>query len=180
MPQGVFIDLHYLKTLKLTESTPIAWCRDTQDINKVENYIPAYLHRSNNHLWEVTDMEHYILTDLEWKGNKNFVGCMYIRHPGEKHVDYLLSKYGVPSTISSQQHCISPQINRFVSIGEDLPTNNVSMSPLCNKSTQNLAIAIPAEDTNNENTKSPYVSDQCAKKTTFQQTTSLTVTLIKK
>jgi hypothetical protein len=35
-PQGVFIDLCYLKTLKPTESAPIAWCPDTQDINKVK------------------------------------------------------------------------------------------------------------------------------------------------
>jgi hypothetical protein len=69
-PQGIFIDLHYLKTLKPTESAPIAWCWDTQDINKVENYVLANLCRSNKHLWEVTDMEHYVLTDLEWKGNK--------------------------------------------------------------------------------------------------------------
>jgi hypothetical protein len=37
LPQGVFIDLCYLKTLKPTESAPIAWCWDSQDINKVEN-----------------------------------------------------------------------------------------------------------------------------------------------
>jgi hypothetical protein len=37
LPQGVFIDLRYLKTLKPTEAAPIVWCWDTQDINKVEN-----------------------------------------------------------------------------------------------------------------------------------------------
>ncbi len=83
-PQGFFFDLCYLKTLKPTESAPIAWCWDTQDINKVKNYVLAYLCRSNNHLWEVTHAEHYILMDLEWNGNElieKFVGCMYIQHP---------------------------------------------------------------------------------------------------
>jgi hypothetical protein len=46
---------------------------------------------------------------------------------------------------------------------EDLPTKDVSMSPLCNKSTWNLAIAIPAEETNNKNPKSLNVRDQHAK-----------------
>ncbi len=117
-------------------------------------------------MWEITDTEHYVLTDLEWKGNKsieNFVGCMEIRHPKEKHVDIFLNKYGVPSTTSSQQRCISPRINRNGSIVEDLPTNNVSMSPLRNKSTRNLAIAIPAEETIYKNPKSSDVSDQHAK-----------------
>jgi hypothetical protein len=111
-------------------------------------------------------MEHYVLTDLEWKGNEsieNFMGCMYICHPKEQHVDYFLTRYGLPSTTSSQQCCISPQINRNLSIVEDLPTNNVSTSPLRNKSTRNLVIAIPAEETNNKNPKFPNARDQCAK-----------------
>jgi hypothetical protein len=89
---------------------------------------------------------------------------MYIQHPEEMHVDYFLNKYGVPSTTSSQQCCISLQIKRNIIIVEDLPTNDVSTSPLRNKSTWNLAIAIPAEETNNENPMSPDVRDQCAKK----------------
>jgi hypothetical protein len=74
-----------------------------------------------------------------------------------------LTKYGVPSTTSSQQRCISPQIIRNVSIVEDLPTNYVSTSPPCNESPRNLAIAIPAEETNKKNPKSPNVRDQHAK-----------------
>ncbi len=81
----------------------------------------------------------------------------------EKYVDYFLTKYGVPSTTSSQQCCLSPQIKRNVGIVEDLPNKDVSTSPLHNKSTRNLAIAIPAEETNNKNPKSPNVRDQCVK-----------------
>jgi hypothetical protein len=64
---------------------------------------------------------------------------------------------------SSQQRFISPQINRNISIVDDLPTINFSTSPLRNESTRNLAIAIPAEETHNENPKSPNVRDQRAK-----------------
>jgi hypothetical protein len=104
--------------------------------------------------------------DLEWKGDKlieNFVGCMYIQLPEEKHVDYFLIKYGVPSTTSSQQCPIPPWINRNVSIVGDLPTNDISTSPLLNESTRNLAIAIPAEETNKKNPKSLDVRDQHTK-----------------
>jgi hypothetical protein len=46
---------------------------------------------------------------------------------------------------------------------EDPPTKDVSTSPLHNKSTCNLTISIPSEETNNENPKSPNVRDQCVK-----------------
>ncbi len=56
-----------------------------------------------------------------------------------------------------------PKSTKKVSIVEDLPTNNVSMSPLCNETTRNLAIANFAEETSNKNLKSPNVRDQHTK-----------------
>jgi len=58
---GQIIDIPYLKQLAMLAIVPIAYCK-YPDIDKVENFVPAYLQRFTRNTWQLLDQEDVLLT----------------------------------------------------------------------------------------------------------------------
>ena len=56
LPPGQIIDIPYLKQLAIKAIVPIAYCKNP-DIDKVENFVPAYLLRFTRNIWQLLDEE---------------------------------------------------------------------------------------------------------------------------
>jgi len=54
LPPGQMIDIPYLKQLAMKEIVPIAYCKNP-DIEKVENFVPAFLQRFTRNIWQLLD-----------------------------------------------------------------------------------------------------------------------------
>ena len=61
LPPGQIIDIPFLKDLAIRAIVPIAYCTKF-DIDKVENFVPAYLHRFTRHQWQLLDELDYVLS----------------------------------------------------------------------------------------------------------------------
>jgi hypothetical protein len=56
LPPGQIIDIPYLKQLAIKAIVPIAYCKKP-DIDKVKNFVPAYLLRFTRNIWQLLDEE---------------------------------------------------------------------------------------------------------------------------
>ncbi len=62
LPLGTIIDIQILKQLAIHAEVPVAYCKNL-DIDKVENFVPAYLYKFTRHdMWQLLDEEDFILT----------------------------------------------------------------------------------------------------------------------
>ncbi len=90
MPTGQIIDIPFLKNLAIRDIVPIAYSTKF-DFDKVENFVPAYLHRFTRHQWQLLDELDYVLSTHYWDEQDdcilNLFGT-YMQHPEEKFVEY--------------------------------------------------------------------------------------------
>ena len=90
LPEDLVIGLEYMSNLKLHESVPIAWCVNTNQVCKMQSFVPAFLTRVTKHMWEVTDVDDLIIQNLDWKGGKGIENMMgiYIQHPVKRLMEF--------------------------------------------------------------------------------------------
>jgi hypothetical protein len=90
LPLGTIIDIPYLKQLAIHAEVPVAYCKNP-NIDKVKNFVPAYLYRFTRHLWQLLDEEDCILSQHYWEERNdsilNLFGT-YMQHLEEKFVQY--------------------------------------------------------------------------------------------
>jgi hypothetical protein len=70
---------------------PIAWCKNTKEVNCKEFFVPAYVTCISKHQYKVTDADDMGMIALEWDGNKgvrNLVKCTYIKFPMKNYDNY--------------------------------------------------------------------------------------------
>jgi len=90
LPVCTIIDIRYLKQLAIHAEVPVAYCKNP-DIDKVENFVPAYLYRFTRHMWQLLDEEDFILSQHYWEeGDDSILNLFgtYMQHPEEKFVKY--------------------------------------------------------------------------------------------
>jgi len=90
LPLGTIIDIQYLKQLAIHAEVPVAYCNNP-NIDKVENFIPAYLYRFTRHMWQLLDEENFILSQHYWEeGDDSILNLFgtYMQHLEEKIVQY--------------------------------------------------------------------------------------------
>ena len=90
LPPGQIIDIPFLKDLAIRAIVPIAYCTKF-DIDKVENFVPAYLHRFTRHQWQLLDELDYVLSTHYWDEQDDCIMNLfgtYMQHPEEQFVEY--------------------------------------------------------------------------------------------
>jgi hypothetical protein len=91
LPPGQIIELPFLKELDIRAIVPIAYCLKS-DIDKVKNFVPAYLHRFTRHQWQLLDELDTVLSTHYWDEQDdciiNLFGT-YMQHPEEQFVEYI-------------------------------------------------------------------------------------------
>jgi len=70
LPSGQMIDIPYLKQLAMKEILPIAYCK-IPDIDKVENFVPAYLQRFTRKIWPLLDAVEIFLSQHNWDDDRD-------------------------------------------------------------------------------------------------------------
>jgi hypothetical protein len=90
LPPGQLIDISFLRELDIRAIVPIAYCLKS-NIDKVENFVPAYLHRFTRHQWQLLDELDTVLSTHYWDEQDdciiNLFGT-YMQHPEEQFVEY--------------------------------------------------------------------------------------------
>jgi hypothetical protein len=66
LPPGQMIDIPYLKQLAMKAIVPIAYCKNP-DIEKVKNFVPAYLQRLTRNIWQLLDQEDVLFSQHNWE-----------------------------------------------------------------------------------------------------------------
>jgi len=66
LPPGQIIDIPYLKQLAMKAIVPIAYCKNP-DIEKAEDFVPAYLQRFTRNIWQLLDKEEILLSQHNWE-----------------------------------------------------------------------------------------------------------------
>ena len=61
LPLDQIIDIPYLKQLSMLPIIPIAYCK-YPNIDKVENFVPAYLQKFTRNNWQLFDQEDVLLS----------------------------------------------------------------------------------------------------------------------
>ena len=102
LPPGQMIDIPYLKQLAMKEIVPIAYCKNP-DIEKVENFVPAYLQRFTRNIWQLLDAEEILLSQHNWDddGDDSIMKLFgtFTQHPEEDFVIYFC---GTPVAASEE------------------------------------------------------------------------------
>ena len=103
LPPGQMIDIPYLKQLAMKEIVPIAYCTKP-DIDKVENFVPAYLQRFTRNIWHLLDAEEIFLSQHNWDddGDDSMMKLFgtYFQHPEDDFVVYF---GGTPVATSNER-----------------------------------------------------------------------------
>jgi len=90
LPPGQIIDIPYLKQLAIKAIVPIANYKNP-DIDKVENFDPAYLLRFTRNIWQLLDEEDILLSQHNWEdGDDSILNLFgtYMQHPEDYFVRY--------------------------------------------------------------------------------------------
>ncbi len=106
LPPGQMIDIPYLKQLAMKEIVPIAYCTKP-DIDKVENFVPAYLQRFTRNIWHLLDAEEFFLSQHNWDDNGDdsimkLFGT-FLQHPEDVFVVYF---GGTPVATSDERQTL--------------------------------------------------------------------------
>ena len=86
---GQIIDIPFLRDFAIRAIVPIAYCTKS-DIDKVENFVPAYLHRFTRHQWQLLDEEDGIISQHYWDEQDDCISNLfgtYMQHPEEQFVE---------------------------------------------------------------------------------------------
>jgi len=90
LPPGQIIDIPYLKQLAMKVIVPIAYCKNP-DIDKVENFVPAYLQRFTRNIWQLMDEQDILLSQHNWEdGDDSILNLFgtFMQHPEDHFVIY--------------------------------------------------------------------------------------------
>jgi hypothetical protein len=115
LPIDFVFNVNFLWNLCLRVLVPIAWCKNTKEVNPKESFVPAYITRISKHQYKVTDADDVGTIALEWDGNegvRNLVECTYIKFPTKNYVDYFRSIVPTAAVSSAlylaDKHKVSP------------------------------------------------------------------------
>jgi hypothetical protein len=117
LPIDFVFNVNFLWDLHLRVLVPIAWCKNTKEVNCKESFVPAYITCISKHQYKVTDADGVGTIALEWDGNegvRNLVKCTYIKFPTKNYVDYF--RFIAPTAALSgalhlaDKHKVSPEI----------------------------------------------------------------------
>jgi hypothetical protein len=115
LPIDFVFNVNFLWNLCLLVLVPIAWCKNTKEVNPKESFVPAYITRISKHQYKVTDADDVGTIALEWDGNegvRNLVECTYIKFPTKNYVDYFRSIAPTAAVSSAlylaDKHKVSP------------------------------------------------------------------------
>jgi len=92
LPPGQIIDIPYLKQLAMKTIVPIAYCKNP-DIDKVKNFVPAYLQRFTRNIWQLLDEKKIvlILSQHNWDDGDDSILKLFgtfMQHPEDNFVIY--------------------------------------------------------------------------------------------
>jgi hypothetical protein len=90
LPPGQMIDIPYLKQLPMKEIVPIAYCKNP-NIEKVENFVPAYLQRFTRNIWQLLDEKEIVLSRHNWDDGDDSILKLFgtfMQHPEDDFVIY--------------------------------------------------------------------------------------------
>ena len=90
LPRCQIIDIPYLKQLDMKAIVPIAYCKNP-DIDKVENFVPAYLQRFTRNIWQLLDEKEIVLSRHNWDDGDDSILKLFgtfMQHPEDDFVIY--------------------------------------------------------------------------------------------
>jgi len=88
LPPGQMINIPYLKQLPMKEIVPIAYCKNP-DIEKVKNFVPAYLQRFTRNIWQLLDEKEIVLSQHNWDDGDDSILKLFgtfMQHPEDDFV----------------------------------------------------------------------------------------------